>query len=475
MSIENSAITTSTQHPKGWQYKRVDVKVAFKSTLQMSVPIVTARVSSAISGFISMLLVAHLGHAELAASALVNSVLFTVMMTAWSMLFSVGVVVGHAHGAKEDIEVGIVVRQGLLLSIFFAIPLILILWNIEPILLWCKQDPRLVYYVGEFFRGYVWGILPNLWWTVLGQLAIGISKQKLATFYILLVLPIITLGGYILMFGKFGMPHLGIRGMGYANSLAMVIGLITMSYHFVIVKAYRKYELFKWDFKKNLHYLRKLLSIGWPISAMMLVEFMAFSVSTIFVGWLGEVSLAAQQITLQINMVAFMVPYGIAQASTILVSQALGRRDFRAVRLLGYIAGVLALIFVLIFAAFYLTIPRYLIGFYLNVKAAALQPTVIMAAVLLSITALMNLFDALRTVATCALRGLYDTLVPMWVSLGLSCALSIPVGYILAFPLHFGVYGIRWGFTICFFVSAIILLRRFYWFSSPKHLLKLEN
>lgn len=443
---------------------------AIKNTLNMSVPIMIARLSGAFSSVISMLMIAQLGHTELAASALINSMISVFMVTIWSMLFSVGVLVGHHYGAKSDAEIGAVFRQSIILGTLVSLPIMLILWNIAPILLLCKQDPKLIILTQEFFRSYIFAIIPSMIYCSLYQVTLGISKQKITTIYNIAFLIAITVFGYIFLFGKLGLPALGIRGMGYANTCAFIFIDIIFFCHLFHFKEYRRYKLFCIDKTKrlNFQYLRQLVNIGWPVSAMIAVELGAFSVSTIFVGWLGESSLAAQQITLQINLVAFMVPFGIAQASTILISQAIGRRDYSVIRNLGYAALLLGLICTLFFTLLYWLLPKFLISFYLDVKAVTNQATLAVSISLLAVTSLMNIFDGVRTIATCALRGLRDTLVPMFYSIVLSCCLSLPISYLLAFYWHFGVLGIRWGFVICFALSALILIMRFHKMSGTK-------
>ncbi|OGT06955.1 MAG: hypothetical protein A2X78_00625 [Gammaproteobacteria bacterium GWE2_37_16] len=437
---------------------------AVKSTLNMSVPIMVARLSGALSAVISMLMIAQLGHAELAASALINSMISVFMVTIWSMLFSVGVLVGHNYGAENDAEIGAVFRQSIILGALVSLPIMLILWNIAPILLLCKQDHKLVALTREFFRSYIFAIIPSMIYCSLYQVTLGISKQKVATIYNIAFLIAITIFGYIFLFGKLGFSPLGVCGMGYANTCAFVFIDIIFFGHLFYFKEYRRYKLFCIAKTKsfNFQYLRQLFSIGWPVSAMIAVELGAFSISTIFVGWLGETSLAAQQITLQINLIAFMVPFGIAQASTILISQAIGRRDHGVIRNLGYAALLLGLICTLFFTLLYWLIPKFLISFYLDIKAVENQATLAVSISLLAVTSLMNIFDGVRTIATCALRGLRDTLTPMFYSIVISCCLSLPISYLLAFYWHFGVLGIRWGFVLCFGLSAIILIMRFH-------------
>jgi MATE family multidrug resistance protein len=193
------------------------------------------------------------------------------------------------------------------------------------------------------------------------------------------------------------------------------------------------------------------------------------------IGVLGEISLAAQQATLQINLIAFMVPFGIAQASMIVVSQELGKRNYAAIRDLGYAAMYLSVVATLLGALVYIIAPKFLISFYLGSKSAGNQTTIALSTSLLILTGIMNIPDGIRTVAVSALRGLRDTIVPMLVSVVLACALSLPIGYFLAFPMHMGVLGIRLGFVLTFLVSAIFLVFRWHRLSCPLMIGKIKD
>jgi multidrug resistance protein, MATE family len=203
------------------------------------------------------------------------------------------------------------------------------------------------------------------------------------------------------------------------------------------------------------------LSFGVFTSMQISAEFFAFAVSTIFMGWFGERALAGQQIVLQISSLLLVIPYVLSQSSGVLISQAVGRGRVRDVQSIGQMALFLGGIIGVILGVFYLLFPKVIIAFYLDIHDIAMQPTVKLATILLAIAAVSQLFDILRAIASGALRGLFDTKVPMFVSVFISCLTSLPVGYILAYSFHLGAVGIRLGFVVSFFVGAVILVHRF--------------
>ncbi|MFA6409647.1 MAG: MATE family efflux transporter [Gammaproteobacteria bacterium] len=450
-------------------------RAASKITLAMAWPLVGARVSGALCMFAAMLMLARLGPSEVAACALVNSVLWFTVVSIWGLIFATGVLVGYHYGAKQHTEIGSVVRQSLLMGIIVGLPFTLLLWYIGPILILFKQEPKLVKLAEEYLRGYAWGVTPVLWYITWTQFFTGISKQKLATVYNLLSSAVFLLIGYVLVFGKLGLPKMGMFGMGIAYSITFMLWAVIFPIHCLMFKKYHCYKLFYFKGKFQFHYLRQLFNIGWPIYAMSIAELGALSISTLMIGVLGEISLAAQQATLQINLIAFMVPFGIAQASMIVVSQELGKRNYAVIRDLGYAAMYLSLVATLLGALAYIIAPKFLISFYLGSKSASNQATLALSTSLLILTGIMNIPDGIRTVAVSALRGLRDTIVPMLVSVVLACALSLPIGYLLAFPMHMGVIGVRLGFVLTFLLSAVFLIFRWHKLSCPLMINKIKD
>lgn len=444
--------------------------LAMKNMLSMALPIVGSRVAYSISMFISMLLIAHLGHAELAAGALINSVMFTLLVPLWQLFFATGILVGMSYGAKQFSEIGAIVRHSFILSLILGVPLMLILWHIGPVLIILAQQQHLAELTQQYFRANVWSIIPGFWLLCLNQFLTGIGKQKTALIFTLCTIPMSIGMGFVLMYGKCGAPALGISGMGYANSLATIIMCSVLVVYLAVTAEYLPYKLFTIKTSSTVNYTKKLFFLGWPIAAMFAGELLLFSLATLLVGWFGETELAAWQITVQINLIVIMFPMGIGQASTILVSQAMGRNNYALVRYLNYAALLLGLLCVGIFSAVFLFAPERLIVLYLNSSNPVNAITMQLAIKLLAVAALMNVFDALRSICACTLRGLHDTMWPMLIFVVLGCILSLPIGYWLGFILHFGATGIRWGFVLGFLIGAIILLGRSHKFSCPVYL-----
>jgi MATE family multidrug resistance protein len=189
------------------------------------------------------------------------------------------------------------------------------------------------------------------------------------------------------------------------------------------------------------------------------------------IGWLGEASLGAQQIVMQIGLVVVMIPYGLGGAAAILIGQAIGRDDKELIKSYAEAALLIGLIFMILVAICYYVFPHVIISWFgINIHDPKVTMTINIATALLAVAAISQIFDATRNIATGALRAFQDTKFPMVIGFISSWIISIPIGAILAFVFHLGAPGIRAGFLFGWLFGAIILLRRFYKFITKRGL-----
>lgn len=446
------------------------IVVSLKQIIKIATPLIGSRLTNAFSGFLGMLMVAQMGHKTLAASALAGTATSTVMVIVCSLFFAIAVLVGRSFGANKLENIGGIIRESLFLATLFAIPTTFIIWNLSPILIMLGQEKTLVFEAQGYFHAYALSVLPNLWGLVFFQFAVGISKTRLVTIWGVLCGLFLIIPAYLLIFGKFGFPKLGLTGLGYASSIMYWLVAIIMLIQLGFGKNFKQYRLFHFNNLMKFTHLRELLSFGFFTASQISAEFIAFSISTIMIGWFGEDALAAQQIILQITAFLIMIPYGISQTSGVLIGQAFGRKDLNYIRHIGFAAITLGGIFGILAGLFFCFFPKFIISFYLNPNLVTNFKTVQMATMLLIIGAISQLFDILRAIASGSLRGIYDNRVSMVVSVFISCLGALPLGYALAYYCHLGVYGIRLGFVVSFLAGAIILIRRFRRLSDPQYL-----
>jgi MATE family multidrug resistance protein len=207
--------------------------------------------------------------------------------------------------------------------------------------------------------------------------------------------------------------------------------------------------------------LIETLRLGWPIGATIIAEVGLFAASSVMMGWLGAVPLAAHGIALQIASIAFMIPLGLASAATVRVGLAFGRGDEVDLGRAGFTALALATGIAVVGATLFWTWPDRLIGFYLDAGNANAEAVLAYGVPLLLVAAAFQTVDSLQAVASGILRGVKDTRVPLLIALFSYWGVGLPVAWVLGFVVGLGGPGVLWGLALGLATAALLLSGRF--------------
>jgi MATE family multidrug resistance protein len=273
-----------------------------------------------------------------------------------------------------------------------------------------------------------------------------------------------------LIFGKFGLPALGIFGGGLGSSI--VWGALAVGLGIVLVtdRQFRRYRLFGRWWRADWPRLGRLLHLGLPIGLTMGFDGAVFSAAAYQMGLINADNVAAHAIALQIAALTFMVPLGLGQAATVRVGRALGASDGPGVHRAGWTAFVLGVGFMAAMALIMWTVPRPLIGLFLD-SSAQDGPVMHLAVSFLAVAAAFQIADGAQVVAAGMLRGLHDTRVPMLFALVGYWVVGIGTGIWLAFYGGWNGVGIWTGLAVGLAFVAILMLARW----SMRHRLGLET
>jgi MATE family multidrug resistance protein len=250
---------------------------------------------------------------------------------------------------------------------------------------------------------------------------------------------------WVLIYGRFGMPPLGVPGAAWATlaSRVYMCGLLALAVW--------------WNDRAapgaaGKTSVRRLIELGLPAASTVTAEVGVFAVATALAGRLEPVATASHQIALNIAAVAFMIPLGLASAGAVRVGNAVGARNPRGAAAAGWTVIVLAVAFMLCSGALFVAAPRSLIGLFTHDEAV-----LGLGASLLLIAAVFQLFDGLQGVVTGTLRGLGDTRTPMVTNLAAHWLIGLPVGYWLCFIAGWGARGLWWGLSLGLIVAGVVL------------------
>ena len=432
-----------------------------RSTLRLAGPIVAAQLAFISMGFVDTVMVGRLGPEALAGVALGHTIFFFFATVGMGVTRAVGPMVSQAVGGREPTVAARSVRQGLWLTLALGILIFTVLSLLGPVLRWSGQSAVAVEGAMAYLRAARWGILPFLGFAALRSFVEGLSRPMPVTLIALIGVGLNVGANELLMFGRWGLPALGLAGTGWATTIVFtsLFGALAVLVH--RVRPFSEYDIFRRVRRPDGAYLRELLRVGGPMGVSRGIESSLFLVTTVMMGTLGTTALAAHQVALQCAAFTFMVPLGIGMAGTVRVGQAAGREDEGAARRAGSVAMSLATLFMVGTATLFVTLPRPLVGLYLDVSASGNADVVALAVRLLGVAAVFQVFDGVQVSAHGALQGLKDTRVPMGIALVTYWGVGLTTGY------YWGVRegspeGLWWGLVVGLATAAVLLVGRFH-------------
>lgn len=433
-----------------------------RATLWLAGPVVAAQLAQMSMGFVDTVMVGRLGPEALAGVALGNTTFFFLLIVSMGVVQAVGPMVSQARGAGEKEPIERSVRQGLWLGLVLAIPAVLILWNIAPVLRGLGQIEETVERAQGYLRAISFGFLPGLWFMALRSFVEGLARPLPVTIITFLGVGLNIAANDVLMFGRFGLPALGLVGTGLASTCVFWFMLFVLVGFVRRVAPFRRYRIFARLRTPDFTYFRELFRIGWPIGVSSGIESGLFMVTAFLMGNLSTTALAAHQVAIQCAAFTFMVPLGIGIAASVRVGQAAGRSDLPGARRAGQVGMGLAALFMGGAAVLFWTVPETIVSLYLDVEAPANADVVRLAIALLGVAAVFQVFDGLQVAAMGALRGLKDTRAPMLIGFISYWGVGLSGGYLIGFVLDQGAVGLWWGLVLGLVAAAVLLTFRFH-------------
>jgi MATE family multidrug resistance protein len=396
-------------------------------------------------------MVGALGYKQLAAGALVLAVLNIPFVIGIGMTISVSQLVSMSHGRKDRQKVSHYFYNGFWLCAVTAVVISLCLVLGKNILFHLKQDPEVATLAVPFLELMGWSVIPML------QFTDGLERTRTAMLISLVALPVNIFINWLLIFGNWGFPRLELPGAGWGTLITRSLMFFALAAVILRHPLFRRYIMVrKNQWKIRLKTIRELLHIGVPSSLQVGMEGGAFAVSGIIIGTIGATSQAAHQIALSCASFTFMVSMGLAQGSSIRVSNAYGARNRLKIITIGKSTLITALLYGMLCALIFITF-RNMLSVAFNKNTDVIQ----IAALLLIYAAVFQISDSTQAVAAGLLRGIKDVKIPTLLIGVAYWIVGIPVGYLLAFDGELGATGIWIGFIAGLSCSSIFLCYRF--------------
>ena len=449
------ATPLTAEKPQGY-------RAEFRATLALAWPLILTNLTMSLIGAMDVLMVGWLGPTELAAASLG----FNLSMLL--AIFGMGLVMGASPLMASEIgrfrhsvrDIRRTFRQTLWLVAMLSVPLLIILWNTGAILTLLGQDAQLAALAQDYIRAYMWSIPLFLTTLAFRNFLAALERPR----WSLIVGVVGVLGNilfnYSLIFGKFGMPALGVVGAGVGSvltNLVMVALMIVVVYR---DRQFRRYHLLGRWWRSDWPRFAEMTRIGTPIAISHAFEAGVFTAAVMLMGWISTAAVAAHAVALQLASLTFMVPMGLAQAATVRVGIGHGRGDAAHIRRAGWTSFVMGTGFMAAMALILLAIPGPLAGLFIDRSDPANAEVAELAVSFLIVAALFQVADGAQVVAQGMLRGLQDTFVPMLFALFGYWVIGIGVGAWLAFERDWGGVGIWTGLAIGLGIVAVLMLTR---------------
>jgi MATE family multidrug resistance protein len=427
-----------------------------RTTAVLAAPLVVGHVSTGLIGFVDAVLAGHHGTTTLAAVSVGTALFWLPMMIPMGTLMALPPSVSQLAGAGRHGEIGPLFRQSLWLAaglglVLFAF-LSLAVLALEPMGIAPEIRPG----AAEFLRGIRWGVPALTLYYCMRYLSDGmhwtLPTMVLGFGGLLLLLPL----GWVLTFGEFGLPELGAGGLGIASAVMLWAQVLAFTAYLARTRRFAALGLFARFDRPHWASIRGLLATGLPIGVTVMMEGGLFIVTALLIGRLGDVPAAAHQIAINVASLCFMVPFGLAEATTVRVGHAHGRGSAEGVRRAAFAGYALAMCTQTFSALVVLTGHDAVVALYTGDAAVAA-----LASSLLLYAAAFQYPDGIQVVSAGALRGLKDTRVPMFLAALAYWGVGMPLGAFLGLYLGWGPRGMWIGLIAGLTVAAFLLARRF--------------
>jgi MATE family multidrug resistance protein len=427
-------------------------------TLKLAVPLALTQLGQIAMMTTDIAMIGRFGAEAVAAASLAHTVYFVSFTFGMGLVSAVAPLAAQAFGARNPHLIRRSLRVGLWAALLMSLPLIALSFRGEQILLMLEQSPVAAHLAQEYLLGLTWGILPALWFLAIRGFMSAVNRPEPILWITLAAIPANALLVYLLLYGAFGLPQLGVFGAGFASSVVNLGTFLAGLWFAGRRRPFRKFHVLGHFWRIDWQLMRKLVVIGAPISLSFLLEYGLFGAAGLLMGVISTTALAAHQIALQVVAILFMVPFGISMAATVRVGHAIGRREADGVLRAGMVATWLG---IAIGAALTLAVMLSRFAIATIFLGESTDAAAGLSATLLLVGSTFFIADGIQTIAAGSLRGMNDTRVPLVFATISYWLIAFPCAWWLAFHTSMSAVGVWIGLSVGTAVYATLLLLRF--------------
>lgn len=437
----------------------------FKYNIKLASPVILGMLGHTLVSFVDNIMVGQLGSAELAAVSLGNSFIFIAMSLGIGFSTAITPLVAEADSEGNFIKGKSVFKHGLFLCSILGLVLFGLILLAKPLLYALDQPKEVVDLAKPYLDLVAFSLVPLITFQAFKQFSEGLSLTKYPMYATLLANILNVIINYLLIFGAFGFPKLGIVGAALGTLISRLVMLFFLWWLLAKRKKSRPYvtQINFLDLYKQP--LKKLMGLGFPSAMQMFFEVAVFTSAIWLSGILGKNAQAANQVALNLASMTFMVAMGLSVAAMVRVGNQKGLKDFKALKRIAesifLIGFILAVIFALFFVTFHEILPLIYVDFDNPLNIADSKEVVKIAATLLLAAAVFQISDSIQVITLGALRGLQDVKIPTLITFVSYWLIGFPLSYFLGKADVYGSLGIWIGLLAGLTSAGVLLYSRF--------------
>ena len=428
----------------------------YKALLKLGLPIVIGQLGVIVLGFADTLMIGHHGTYELAAASFVNSMFGLIIV--FSVGFSCGLIpiVGSLYGKRQYKEAGQVLKSSFvanaLVGLLLTLIMLILYLNIDKL----GQPEELLPLIRPYFLVLLFSLLFVLLFNCFKQFADAITDTRTPMWVLLGGNLINIIGNYLLIYGKLGLPELGLLGAGVSTLCSRILMLLVFAWIVFRQRRFARYRVGVFRTSWSIAHFRRLNTLGWPIALQMGMESASFGLSAVMIGWIGTMALAAHQIMCTVSLLTFMIYYGMGSAIAVRVSNFKGQNDTVNERRSANAGFHLIMLMAVILCTIIFMLRNYIAGWFTSGDEVHYLVGLLILPFLL-----YQFGDALQIAFANALRGIADVKPMMWIAFIAYFLISIPLSYVFGFVLDWKIVGVWMGFPIGLTIACVLFWLRF--------------
>ncbi|MDO6470578.1 MATE family efflux transporter [Maribacter sp. 1_MG-2023] len=437
----------------------------FRYNIKLSVPVILGMLGHTFVQLADNIMVGQLGTAELAAVSLGNSFVFIAMSLGIGFSTAITPLVAEADGAGAKENAKSALKHGLLLCTVLGLTLFALILLAKPIMYAMKQPIEVVELALPYLDLVAFSLVPLIIFQAFKQFSEGLSQTKYPMYATIVANVINIVLNYLLIFGNFGFPEMGIVGAAIGTLVSRVFMVL---YLWFILKTKEKFKYYVTGFnfsKIEKTVMKKIVELGFPSALQMFFEVGIFTSAVWLSGVLGKNAQAANQIALNLSSMTFMFGMGLGVTAMIRVGNQKGLSNFKELRRIAQSIFLLTFLLEIVFAALFLIGRHWFPSLYLDIEDitnfADNTEVLVIAAELLLVAAFFQISDGVQVVVLGALRGLQDVKIPTLITFISYWLIGFPVSYYLCLHTDLKSTGIWIGLLTGLTASAIMLYLRF--------------